>query len=144
PANIPIKGVRIGVNGAELPTGQSYATVNTTIGSSAYTAANGQLLSNVGAVVAADKGVDSDMFFLTFEQLGTHMRAHTDLPGVPITASYPTTPVSALGVKNFAQVNAALASITGVGTSSTTVNALYNTLQQSLPPTNDINAFLAS
>src|SRR5262249_19137066 len=59
-ANIPVKGVRIGVNGVELPTGQSYSTVNTTLGGSAYTAANGQLLSGVGAVVAADKGVDSD------------------------------------------------------------------------------------
>jgi hypothetical protein len=144
PSNIPIKGMRVGINGVELPTGQSYATINTTIGGSAYTAANGQLLSNVGAVVAADKGVDNDMFFLTFEQLGTHMHAHTDLPGVPITPAYPTTPVSALGVKNFAQVNAALGSITGIGTTDTTVNALYVTLQQSLPPTNDITAFLAS
>src|SRR6185312_384456 len=66
PANIPLKGMRIGVNGVELPTGQSYATVKTTIGGSADTAAAGQKLSTVGAIVAQDKGVDTDMFFLSF------------------------------------------------------------------------------
>jgi hypothetical protein len=47
-------------------------------------------------------------------------------------------------VKNFAQINAALAAITGVPVSNTAVNMQYNTLQESLPPTNDIGAFLAS
>ena len=144
PANIPITGMRVGVNGVELPSGQSYATLNTTIGGSAYTAAAGQLLSSVGAVIAADKGVESDMFFLTFERLGTHSHAHADLAAQPIVATYPAVPPSTMGVKTFAQVNAALATITGVPVSNTKVNTLYNTLQQSLPPTNDITAFLAS
>ncbi len=144
PANIPVKGIRIGVNGVELPTGQSYATVNTTLGAPAYTAANGQLLSSVGAVVAADKGVDTDLFFLTFEQLGTHVHAHTDpVPVIP-SPTFPTVQPSHKGVKNFSQVNAALSQITGVPITNTAVNNLYNTLQQSLPPTNDLGAFLAS
>jgi hypothetical protein len=129
--------MRIGVNGVELPTGQSYATVNTTV------TATGQSLSGVGAVVAADKGVDSDMFFLTFEQIGTHSHAHTE-PTVPVSApTLPAVAPSRKGVKNFAQINAALASITGV-TGNAAVNTLYNTLQESLPPTNDLGAFLAS
>jgi hypothetical protein len=135
--NLPIKGIRIGVNGVELPTGQSYATVNTTV------TATGQSLSGVGAVVAADKGVDSDMFFLTFEQISTHSHAHTE-PTVPVSApTFPAVAPSRKGVKNFAQINAALASITGV-TGNAAVNTLYNTLEQSLPPTNDLGAFLAS
>jgi hypothetical protein len=135
--SLPIKGMRIGVNGVELPTGQSYATVNTTV------TATGQSLSGVGAVVAADKGVDSDMFFLTFEQIGTHSHAHTE-PTVPVSApTLPAVAPSRKGVKNFAQINAALASITGV-TGNAAVNTLYNTLQESLPPTNDLGAFLAS
>jgi len=144
PANIPIKGMRVGVNGVELATGQSYALLNTTIGAPNYTAAAGQVLSNVGAVIAADKGVDTDMFFLTFEQIGTHMHAHTEAPVVVSAPTFPTVPPSHVGVKNFAQVNAALSAITGVPVSNTVVNKLYNTMQQSLPPTNDITAFLAS
>ena len=53
PGNIPVKGMRIGVNGVIGLPGQSYATLNATIGGSNYTAASGQLLSSVGAVVAA-------------------------------------------------------------------------------------------
>lgn len=144
PTNLHIKGIRVGVNGIELPNGQSYATVDTTVGAPAYTASSGQLLSSVGAVVAADKGVDNDMFFLTFEQIGSHMHAHTE-PTVTVPATtFPAVEPSRKGVKNFAQINAALSVITGVPVSNTAVNKLYNTLQQSLPPTNDIGAFLAS
>jgi hypothetical protein len=85
------------------------------------------------------------MFFLSFEQIGTHTHAHTE-PAVPV--SPPNLPAvlmaSRKGVKNFAQINAALSAITGVPVSNNTVNTLYNTLQQSLPPTNDLGAFLAS
>jgi Concanavalin A-like lectin/glucanases superfamily len=137
--SVPLKGIRIGVNGVELPTGQSYSTVNTTI------TASGQSLSGVGAVVAADKGVDSDMFFLTFEQIGSHAHAHTE-PTVPVAATkFPDVLPPRKGVKTFAQINAALSAITGVLPANTpAVNTLYNTLQQSLPPTNDLGAFLAS
>jgi hypothetical protein len=137
--NLPIKGMRIGVNNVELPTGQSYATLNTTV------TASGQSLSSVGAVVAADKGVNTDMFFLSFEQIGTHTHVHTE-PATPVSPpNLPTTLMtSRKGVKNFAQINAALSAITGVPVSNNTVNTLYNTLQQSLPPTNDLGAFLAS
>ena len=41
PANMKISGIRIGVNGALAPAGQSYATLNATVGGSNYTAANG-------------------------------------------------------------------------------------------------------
>ena len=136
--SLPIKGIRVGVNGVELPTGQSYSTVDTTV------TASGQVLSRVGAVIAADKGVDNDMFFLSFDQIGTHTHVHTE-PTVPVsTPSFPVVSPPTLGVKSFAQINASLAQITGVPASNPAVNMLYNTLQQSLPPTNDIGAFLPS
>ncbi|MDE2051686.1 MAG: LamG domain-containing protein, partial [Gammaproteobacteria bacterium] len=60
PQNIPVAGMRIGING-QIPTvGQSFSTLNTTIGAPAYSAANGQLLSSVGAVIGVDTGVTSD------------------------------------------------------------------------------------
>jgi hypothetical protein len=143
-ANIPIKGIRFGVNGVELPTGQSYSTVDTVVGGSAYSGTKGQLLSPVGAVVASDLGETSDVIFLDFDQIGSFTHVRSD-PGVPVPAPvYPTVAPPAFGVKNFAQVNSTLAVITGIPVTNATVNALYMTLQQSLPPTNDITAFLAS
>jgi hypothetical protein len=85
------------------------------------------------------------MFFLSFDQIGTHTHVRTE-PVVPVTT--PTLPTvlmtSRKGVKNFAQINAALSQITGVPVSNTAVNTLYNTLQQSLPAANDLGAFLPS
>jgi hypothetical protein len=142
--NIPIKGIRFGVNGVELPTGQSYSTLSTTVGGTAYTAASGQLLSSVGAVVASDKGESGDVIFLDFDQIGTFTHVHSD-PGVPVPAPvYPTVLPPTYGVKNFAQVNSSLSQITGIPVSNMTVNTLYQTLQQSLPPDNDITAFLSA
>jgi hypothetical protein len=144
PANLPLKGIRIGVNGVEQPTGQSYATVNATIGGTAYTAASGQLLSKVGAVVASNLGPDGDVFFLDFDQLGSKTHVHSDPASAVPAVTYPAVAPASFGVKNFAQLNSSFSSITGVPVSNATVNALYNQLQQSLPPTNDISAFLAS
>ena len=147
PANIPIAGMRIGLNGVVLPTGQSYSTLSATIGGSAYTAANGQLLSSVGAVVAADNGtsnVANDLFFLSFDQLGSNTHVFTDPTIAAPAPTYPAVSPSVIGVKNFAQINNALSVITGIPVNNSTINTLYNTLQQSLPPTNALGAFLPS
>ena len=66
--NIPIKGMRIGVNGVEASVGQAYVNLDTTIG---HAIRGGQPLSNVGTVIPLDKGPDGDEFFLSFDVLGT-------------------------------------------------------------------------
>jgi hypothetical protein len=143
PGNISVKGMRIGVNGVIGLQGQSYSTLNATLGGSNYTAANGQLLSSVGAVIASDKGADSDLLFLSFDQFGSSTHVFTEpTPVVPTPTDNPESPD--LGVRNFAEVNATMSTITGVPTTNQTVNTLYGTLQQSLPPAPQIDAFLAS
>src|SRR4029079_3773925 len=94
-SNIAIKGVRIGVNGAEAKVGQTYIPLSTTVGGSHYTASAGQLMSNVGAVVALEKGPVSDEFFLSFEQIGTNSKQYNDpsiaavqLPAPPAMPDY--------------------------------------------------------
>jgi len=47
-------------------------------------------------------------------------------------------------VRNFAEINATMSTITGVPATNQTVNTLYGTLQQSLPPAPQLDAFLAS
>jgi hypothetical protein len=54
--SIPIKGVRIGVNGAEARVGQAYVPLAATVSSSNYFAGTGQLLSPVGTIIALEKG----------------------------------------------------------------------------------------
>jgi len=142
PANIPISGIRIGVNGTIARVGQSYATVNATVGSPNYTFAGGQLLSNVGAVIASDTGADSDIFFLSFDQLGSNLHPFVEptLTNPPMTAD--NTPRADWGIATFERVNRSLSAITGVPITNSTVSALYNSEQQSLPPAPQIDAFL--
>ena len=143
PGNVPVKGMRIGVNGVIGLPGQSYATLNATLGGANFTAANGQLLSTVGAVIPSDKGVDTDQFFLSFDQFGSGTHVFTEpTPVVQTPADNP--PAPDMGVRNFAEINATLSTITGVPMTNTAVNTAYGTLQQSLPPAPQIDAFLAS
>ena len=144
PANIPLSGIRIGVNGTIASVGQSYATVNATLGAPNYTFAGGQLLSNVGAVIAVDKGADSDLFFLSFDQLGSssHPFVEPSIPNPPMTAD--NTPRPDFGIATFERVNRSMSAITGVPITNSTVAALYNSEQQSLPPAPRIDAFLAA
>ena len=149
PANLVIKGIRYGVNGVLQSSGQSWAMVNATVGGAAYTAASGQLLAKVGGIVASDKGPDGptpDLLFLSFDQLGAHTHPFV-LATAPAPAATDYTklpPPVVRGVKNYAQINAAMAQITGVPVSNPAVFTLYNTLQQALPPTNDLTAFVPS
>jgi hypothetical protein len=143
PSSIAVKGMRIGVNGVIGLPGQSYSTMNVTLGGASYTPASGQLLSSVGAVIASDKGPDSDLLFLSFDQFGSSTHVFTEpIPAMPTPTDNPPSPD--LGVRNFAEINATMSTITGVPSTNTTINTLYGTLQQSLPPAPQIEAFLAS
>jgi hypothetical protein len=143
PANIPISGIRIGVNGTIAKVGQSYATMGATVGSPNYTFAGGQLLSNVGAVIASDRGADSDMFFLSFDKLGSNVHPFVEpTSNPPLTAD--NTPRPDWGIATFEKVNRSMSAITAVPITNSTVAALYNSEQQSLPSAPRIDAFLAA
>jgi hypothetical protein len=143
PGNLQLSGIRIGVNGVLAPAGQSFATLAAAIGGSNYTAANGQLLSNLGTVIPVELGAGQDLFFLSFDQLGSHVHAFAD---PPITASPPApinTPQPDFGIATFERVNSTLSRITGVPITNATVHALYLTQQQSMAATPLISAFVA-
>jgi hypothetical protein len=141
PANIPISGIRIGLNGTIAKVGQSYATVDATVGSPNYTFAGGQLLSNIGAVIASDRGADSDMFFLSFDKLGSNVHPFVEpTTNPPMTAD--NTPRPDRGIATFDRVNRSLSAITGVPITNSTISKLYNSAQQSLPSAPQVDAFL--
>ena len=109
--NVPIAGIRIGVNGGELRAGQAYVPLSATVGGANYTAGAGQELSRVGTVAAIDKNVVDDVFFLSFERIG----ALTDDPdaGRSAGADRAGTPAdleaeSDVGLRTFDELNATL------------------------------------
>jgi Concanavalin A-like lectin/glucanases superfamily len=154
PANIALAGMRIGVNGVIPTAGQSYSTLNTTIGPPAYSASGGQVLSTVGAVIAVDQGPATDMFFLSFDHLGSSNHTfveptYTASAPVACTSTYPT-PAGAVacppdfGVATFERIDHNMSGITGIPFTNQTVNTLYQSIQQSMPSQPQVNAFLAS
>lgn len=142
---IQIRGMRIGVNGAEPIVGQAYkplvVTVNGASGGN-YSPIAGASLSNVGTIIGLERGPAADEFFLTFEQIGDQVNVRTEpaplAPAPPANVARP----SDIGMRTFDSINSSFASITGV--SPNTVKTTYDNLRQSLPVTSDFQAFLAS
>jgi cytochrome c553 len=144
PSGLPISGIRLGVNGALAPAGQAFTSVSTSLGGPNYTAANGQLLSSLGTVVPVTLGPTADLFFLSFDQLGSHVHAYVD-PMVPVSPPAPNnSPQPDFGIATFERANNSFARITGVSTKDPVVSALYNTSQQSMPAGPLIAAFVPS
>jgi hypothetical protein len=143
PNNIPVQGIRIGINGAIPTVGQAYIPLNMTVTAANYTP-QGEVLSNIGTVIALQNGPLTDQFFLTFDVLGSA----TDVVVEPAPAAppppAPLAPVSDIGVRTFAEVNATMSVLTGVPTANATVSATYLAVQQQLPAGPKLESFLAS
>jgi mono/diheme cytochrome c family protein len=139
-ADLAIEGVRIGVNGAEAHSGQAYAPLVQSIGAN-YTAAAGQRMSDVGTVIGLEKGVPDDLFFLSFERIGTN--SHPALDPV-VNPPAPPADLAAepdVGLRTFDELNAALSQITGVPQTNTRVAATYDTVKQALPSIEKLGTF---
>jgi len=144
--SIPVKGMRIGINGTIPLVGQAYSPLNTSITAAGYTA-QGEVLSTVGTVIALESGPLTDQFFLQFDQLGTASDVIVDAS--PCPAGQTTCmqalnlgPVMAdMGVRSFAQVNSTFSQITGIPTSNMSVVSTYQSVQQQLPAINTLEAY---
>ncbi len=143
PGSIPIHGIRIGENGAEVSNGQAYANLDINVTDPNYSPDKGQLLSQIGTVIPLQKGPDSDEFFLSFDQIANQTHARTPAVGVP-SPQVDLAPASDIGVRTFEQLNQSMSRITGVPTTDSGVRSTYLQVQQQLPPTPDMQAFLAS
>jgi len=142
PNNIPVRGIRIGINGTIPQVGQAYVPLNTSVTSSAYTA-RGQVLSNIGTVIALQSGPLTDQFFLTFDQLGSQKNVVVE----PIPTPPPPSPgpiAADIGVRTFAEINSTLSRLTGVPTTNPAVSATYLAVQQQLPANPTLEGFSSS
>lgn len=159
PSDTVIKGMRIGVNGKEPVVGQAFANIGKTspltINNTDYDPLNGgQVLSNIGTIIALEKGAGADEFFLSFEQFGANndSNVHADAEYVCdvsnmascLTTPSDGTPVSDIGLRVFSEINATMAAITGVDPNTTAVKSTYDTLEQQLPAVETIDGFVSA
>lgn len=144
PDDIPLKGMRLGINGKEAAVGQVWANLDVTLNSDDYEPGTGQPLSRLGAVIALENGPDSDVFFLTFDQLGdsTYSRSEPELISEPEPADLPAS--SEIGLKTFDEINESMARMTGVPKTRAAVKNTYETVKQQLPSVENIQGFLSS
>jgi hypothetical protein len=143
-SSIPVVGLRIGVNGTLAPAAQSYATLNTSITSAAYNATTGQQLSRLGTVIPVSLGPANDLFFLSFDQLGSSTHTFVDPPGIPTPPVPDNTPVPDYGVATFERINLTFSRLTGVPITDPVVQTLYMSSQQAMPATPLVSAFTSS
>ncbi|MGO9852300.1 MAG: LamG domain-containing protein [Steroidobacteraceae bacterium] len=148
PGNLMLSHIRIGVNGQLAPSAQSFATLSATLGGAAYTSgvtpSSGQALSPLGTVIPVNLGPANDLFFLSFDQLGTHTHAFVDPPGTVVPPTPNNTPVPDYGIATYERINNSLARITGVAITDPVVEPLFQTSEQSMPAAPLIAGFISS
>jgi mono/diheme cytochrome c family protein len=144
PDNIPVTGMRLGINGKEALVGQAWKHLDTMISSAFYVAGSGQQLSGLGTIIALEKGPAADEFFLTFEVLGSN--TNVVIEPAPLTPAPPADlPEAAdIGVRNFDEIDATMAAVTGVSREQVDVDAVFNAVRQQLPTVENIEGFLAA
>jgi hypothetical protein len=144
PDGLDIRGMRVGLNGAEARVGQAFAYVDTRITSSSYVPGAGQTLLSLGTVLPLEKGPEEDEFFLTFDRLGTNSynRPLPPVPSAPPPVDLPD--ASQIGVRTFDEVSATMAEITGVSQLEPGVVAAFDEVRQSLPAIASAETFLSS
>ena len=144
PDQIRVRGMRIGVNGAELRVGQAYAPLDDTVSAAVYEPATGYPLSDIGTVVALDKGPAADEFFLSFEQIGTNTHAFNEPAPTPLPPPPDGAPAPEIGLRTFEEISTSMSGMTGVPTTDALVADTYNRVREQLPTVENIEGFLSS
>ncbi|NOX91536.1 MAG: LamG domain-containing protein, partial [Gammaproteobacteria bacterium] len=160
PGGTVIKGIRIGLNGKEPAVGQAYVNIDTTINATDFDATTGQqALSDIGTIIALQKGADSDEFFLTFEDFGGNQNVR--IPAVcGGTLTCTTTPVDGIpvpevGLRTFEEILQSMSAMTGVDpylppfanvleTYYKESGGIVTGIKQQLPAAESVNGFLAA
>jgi len=144
PDDIPIEGLRIGINGREAPVGQAYANLEASLNAADYDPVTGQALSPLGTIIGLEKGPETDELFLSFEVLGSNTNVVTGSgPLVPPPAP-DQAPVSDIGVHTFDEINATMSEVTGIPVTEPNVQFTFGNIRNSLPAVDSIEAFLSS
>ena len=142
PEGIPIRGLRVAMNGAEARVGQTYATLDDTLSATEFVEL-GQPLSTMGAVLPLEKGPEDDEFFLTFDVLAGNSFSRQPDPTL-VVAEVNLPPSPHIGLRTFDEINATYAEVTLVEPTTPSVDMTFQELRQSLPAVESLNTFLSS
>ena len=146
--NIPLKGMKLGINGKESTSGQTFSNIDLNLDDSLYTVGTGQNLSSMGTIIALEQGPDVDEFFLSFEQLGNCGEACENVvvqaPPAPTPEPADLEPAAEIGLKTFDEINASMAQLTGINRTNANVKATFETVKQQLPTVENITGFLSA
>lgn len=148
-SDIPLRAMRIGINGKEAVVGQSFRNLDVTVTNdqllpSSQFNARAQLLSSHGTIIALEQGPVVDQFFLTFERLGSATNVVVEPQPLQPAAPPDLPPQPVIGLRIFAEINATMAAVTGVSATHPDVKLTYDTIMQQLPVAEEIGGFLAS
>jgi hypothetical protein len=141
---IDLAGMRIGVNGREEKTGQVFATVNTSVDGVQANENLGFRVSRQGTIIPVQKGPELDEFFLTFDNIAGSLSTREASAIPTIAPPIDLAPQSLVGVRDFAEINASMAALTGVASNRPEVLNTFNNLRQQLPSVTSIDSFLTS
>ncbi|WP_020406677.1 LamG domain-containing protein [Hahella ganghwensis] len=143
PDHIPLGGIRLGLNGQELEVGQAFTNLSVNeLDAAYYTSEAGQQLSDVGTIIPLDGGPEVDQFFLIFESIGDHTDGAVSEPGDPVDhlVIQPSSDQPRIAVRNFDEIVASMAKLTGVNAS----DVPYEDIELSLPSSEDPLSFVPS
>jgi hypothetical protein len=144
PGSLQLRGMRLGVNGAEPAVGQAYRPLDITITDAGYAPDTGFTLSTVGTVIGLEHGPQQDEFYLCFDQLGSRSNVCSQYASA-VPPTFVNTPRPAdIGVRTFDAINATLAGVTGVSPNNAAAKATFSNVRQSLPAVVNLEAFLSS
>lgn len=163
-AGTTLRGMRIGLNGDEVPVGQPYTNLDVDL-TDGFSLENGVELTGLHAIIELQNGADIDEFFLTFEHLGARDRTLaydendadllTDIPPLPTREELDKSPD--IGVRTFEEINATMARMTGLinwenipqisnraEDQDGVIIGIYPRYKQQLPSVENIETFLPS
>lgn len=141
---IDLSGLRIGINGREEKTGQAYANTKSVLIGETTQSEFGQNISSLGTIIPQQKGAALDEFFITFDNLAGIRSQRSVNADIPVSEPIDLPPSSEIGVRNFAEINATMAVLTGVPSNNPAIQSTYETLRQQLPSVTSVDSFLTS
>jgi hypothetical protein len=144
-SDIPVKGLKLGINGKEATIGQAFKNIDISLNDTDYeNGGDQQSLSNLGAIIALETGPNTDEFFLSFEQIGAFSNVIVEATPSAPPAPLDEEPASDIGLKTFDEINVSMAALTGVSKANANVSATFNTVKQQLPTVEAISGFLSA
>lgn len=145
-----LAGVHLGINGKLAQIGQAFVNVDAQVRSQASGVI--QTLARTGTIIPLENGADQDTFFLAFDNVDGKLGGGAERIRSPFSQSLTGDTAPDIGVRTFDEINASLATLTGVSVASPAVSPVtgktvaqtYAQVRRALPGIADFNAFSSS